>query len=67
MPVVLNAANEVAIEAFLKKQIRFTDIPVLIENIMKLHTPIKEVHLETIFTIDKQTREKAKEWIKKYT
>ncbi len=67
MPVVLNAANEVAIKAFLKKQIKFTDIPLLIENIMKLHTPIKEVDLETIFTIDRQTREKAKEWIKKYT
>ena len=67
MPVVLNAANEVAIEAFLKKQIRFTDIPVLIENIMKLHTPTKEMDLETVFIIDKQTRKKAKEWIKKYT
>ena len=67
MPVVLNAANEVAIKAFLKKQIKFTDIPLLIENIMKLHTPTKEMDLETVFIIDEQTREKAKEWIKKYT
>jgi 1-deoxy-D-xylulose-5-phosphate reductoisomerase len=31
-PVALNAADEVAVEAFLKKKIRFTDIPVLLEK-----------------------------------
>lgn len=30
--IALNAANEVAVEAFLKKQIRFTDIPLIIEK-----------------------------------
>ncbi len=33
-PAILNAANEVAVEAFLKKEIRFTDIPKLIEWVL---------------------------------
>jgi 1-deoxy-D-xylulose-5-phosphate reductoisomerase len=39
MPTVLNAANEVAVRAFLKRQIRFTDIPRLVEQAMAAHTP----------------------------
>ena len=39
MPTVLNAANEVAVRAFLKRQIRFTDIPRLVEQVMAAHTP----------------------------
>ena len=34
MPTVLNAANECAVDAFLNEQIRFTDIPVIIERCM---------------------------------
>ncbi len=33
-PLVLNAANEVAVEAFLDRRIAFTDIPLLIEGVM---------------------------------
>jgi len=33
--IALNAANEVAVEAFLSKQIRFTDIPLIIENALE--------------------------------
>ncbi|BCW96447.1 MAG: 1-deoxy-D-xylulose-5-phosphate reductoisomerase [Fimbriimonadales bacterium] len=39
MPTVLNAANEVAVRAFLKRQIRFTDIARLVEKAMAAHTP----------------------------
>ncbi len=34
MPTVLNAANEIAVEAFLNEQLRFTDIAVIIERTM---------------------------------
>ncbi|TPW18060.1 MAG: 1-deoxy-D-xylulose-5-phosphate reductoisomerase [Elusimicrobia bacterium] len=37
MPAVLNAADEVAVEAFLAERIRFTDIARVIERTMKLH------------------------------
>ncbi|OYT68555.1 MAG: hypothetical protein CFK48_11195 [Armatimonadetes bacterium CP1_7O] len=39
MPTVLNASNEVAVRAFLGRQIRFTDIPRLVERAMHAHTP----------------------------
>jgi len=39
MPTVLNAANEVAVRAFLGGRIRFTDIPRLVERAMHAHTP----------------------------
>lgn len=40
MPTVLNAANEVAVRAFLEGRIRFTDIPRLVEQAMAAHTPL---------------------------
>ena len=33
--IALNAANEIAVEAFLKKEIKFTDIPLVIENALE--------------------------------
>jgi 1-deoxy-D-xylulose-5-phosphate reductoisomerase len=39
MPTVLNAANEVAVRAFLGRRIRFMDIPRLVEQAMTAHTP----------------------------
>lgn len=37
MPAVLNAANEVAVDSFLKGKINFLEVPVLIERIMEKH------------------------------
>jgi 1-deoxy-D-xylulose-5-phosphate reductoisomerase len=60
MPAVLNAANEIAVNAFLEGSIRFTDIPVLIQRVMEEHD-IKVVHtLEDILRADHWAREKAK-------
>ena len=39
MPTVMNATNEVAVNAFLEDYIGFMDIPALIEKTMSLHTP----------------------------
>ncbi len=60
MPAVLNAANEIVVNAFLEGSIRFTDIPVLIQRVMEEHD-IKVVHtLEDILRADHWAREKAK-------
>jgi len=56
MPTVLNAANEVAVEAFLNEQIRFTDIPVVIERSMKKFIVIPASTLEIILETDQQAR-----------
>lgn len=56
MPTVLNAANEIAVEAFLNEQIRFTDIPVIIERSMKKFIVIPASTLEIILETDQQAR-----------
>jgi len=56
MPTVLNAANEIAVEAFLNEQIRFTDIPVIIERSMEKFVVKPASTLEIILETDQQAR-----------
>ena len=55
-PVVLNAANEVLVSAFLNKKIRFMDIQNTLERILHDHKPMYNLDLEGILEIDKETR-----------
>jgi len=57
---VLNAANEVAVELFLKKQIRFTDIPLLVEKTVSRFSDKDIFDIEEIFETDILAREMAK-------
>lgn len=57
MPAVLNAANEVAVEAFLNRKILFTDIGEIIHDTMKNHICINEPTLEQILESDSWARE----------
>lgn len=59
MPAVLNGANEVAVEAFLKKEIGFLQIPELIENTMEAHTPFSMEGIEGVLEADSWAREQA--------
>ncbi|NLN41317.1 MAG: 1-deoxy-D-xylulose-5-phosphate reductoisomerase [Clostridiales bacterium] len=56
MPVVLNAANEVAVDLFLKRRLAFTDIPIIIEEAMKSHNTIKNPELSDIMAVDQEVR-----------
>ncbi len=56
MPAVLNAANEVAVEAFLAGCIRFSDISVLVNDVMQVEQTSSDTSLDEIITVDKQTR-----------
>ena len=56
MPTVLNAANEIAVEAFLNKQIRFTDIAVIIEQTMQAVEAHAADSLATILAFDSKAR-----------
>lgn len=56
MPCILNAANEVVVQAFLKEKIRFIDMPDLIEESMEKVTTIKNPVLEDYIQTDKETR-----------
>ena len=62
-PAVLNAANEVAVEAFLNKKISFLDIPRLIRDVLMAHSSLAVNTLEDVLMADKQARESAQEWI----
>lgn len=55
-PIVLNGANEAAIDLFLKEKIRFTDIPALIKSAMDKHENHALPNLENIVSIDSWSR-----------
>lgn len=57
MPAVLNAANEVAVELFLKGKIKFLTIYEIIEKAMERHTPKEIDGVEIIKSVDRETRE----------
>ena len=56
-PAVLNAANEIAVQAFLDSQILFTQIPKLIEQCLNAHTPVSCPVLEQILEADRWARD----------
>ncbi|MCE5333945.1 MAG: 1-deoxy-D-xylulose-5-phosphate reductoisomerase [Desulfobacteraceae bacterium] len=63
MPAVMNAANEIAVNAFLDKKVGFTDIPIIIEEVMTAHDPVRELDLEAILRTDEWARSEASEII----
>jgi 1-deoxy-D-xylulose-5-phosphate reductoisomerase len=63
MPCALNAADEVAVEAFLKGELRFTDIPRVIEKVMR-ETPVcHPTIMEEVLESDRQARLSARETV----
>jgi 1-deoxy-D-xylulose-5-phosphate reductoisomerase len=59
MPAVLNAANEIAVNAFLEDKIRLSDIPKIIESVMNEHESEAATSLEIVLEIDTWARNKA--------
>lgn len=64
-PIVLNAANEIAVAAFLREQIRFTHIPQMIEDVLNLGIQGQIDSLGGVVEIDQQARQQAQAWLKK--
>ena len=62
---VLNAANEIAVAAFLRGQIGYLDIPRAIEAGLEAQPQIAADSLETIFQADAQARRDTEQWIRK--
>ena len=61
LPVVLNAANEVAVAAFLEGRLGFTSIPRVIERAMDAHTVEPVADLQTVRRVDAWARRYARE------
>ncbi|MCX7795512.1 MAG: 1-deoxy-D-xylulose-5-phosphate reductoisomerase [bacterium] len=55
-PTVLNASDETAVELFLNRRIKFTDIPILVEEVLCRHNPISIDSVDTVMEIDSWAR-----------
>jgi len=60
---VLNAANEIAVEHFLSRQIKFTEIPRLITKVMEQSTIEPADGLDSILRADFNARELARQLV----
>ena len=60
LPGVFNAANEVAVEAFLAEQISFPRIWGMVEEVMQKHSTLSSPDLEAIIQADRWARSEAK-------
>ncbi len=63
MPCALNAADEVAVEAFLAHRLRFSDIPRLIEGVLSETSESRLSSLDEVLECDKRSRERARELV----
>jgi 1-deoxy-D-xylulose-5-phosphate reductoisomerase len=64
LPAVMNAANEVAVSAFLDRRIPFPRIWQLVEEVMKRHATVAKPTLDAILDADRWAREAAVETLK---
>ena len=64
MPCILNAANEVVVHAFLKDQIKFIEMPDMIEEMMSIMPYIQNPTYEDYVNTDKETRIRVLEMVK---
>ena len=59
MPTVLNAANEIAVQAFLDELIPYKDIAELIRMVMQNHSPSPLNELQDVLDSDQWAREET--------
>jgi len=64
LPAVMNAANEVAVGAFLDRQLRFPQIWQVVEQVMGRHTPVAHPDLNAILQADQWARAEAAKTLK---
>lgn len=65
-PCVLNAADEVCVEAFLNKRIKFNQISEIINRVLEVHKPVSPDNIKEVFLIDTWARAKAEKIINQF-
>ncbi|MDI6934226.1 1-deoxy-D-xylulose-5-phosphate reductoisomerase [Serratia sp. Se-PFBMAAmG] len=65
-PAVLNAANEIAVEAFLQRRIRFPEIAGMIEQVLDQEPVVTLPSLDAVFAADQRARELSREWLRRH-
>ena len=63
LPAVMNAANEIAVAAFLDRQLRFPDIWQIVEEVMNRHKSVARADLDAILGADQWARAQARECV----
>jgi 1-deoxy-D-xylulose-5-phosphate reductoisomerase len=63
-PCVLNAADEVAVAAFLEERIPFTAIPAVIERVLEEMPARPVTHFDDLFATDAEARERSQEQVR---
>ncbi|MNO54473.1 1-deoxy-D-xylulose 5-phosphate reductoisomerase [compost metagenome] len=66
VPAMLNAANEVAVAAFLERRIRFTEIAVIIEDVLNRESATAVETLDAVLAADQRARASALEWLRRH-
>jgi len=65
-PAMLNAANEVAVAAFLDGRVRYPEIASIIEEVLNLEPVVAVNDLEAVFTADAKARELSGQWLSRH-
>ncbi|MDD2053880.1 1-deoxy-D-xylulose-5-phosphate reductoisomerase [Pseudomonas putida] len=65
-PAVLNAANEVAVAAFLERRIRYPQIASIIDEVMGQMPVVAVDELEAVFAADARARELSEQWLSRH-
>ncbi|RMS66037.1 hypothetical protein ALP65_02132 [Pseudomonas aeruginosa] len=65
-PAMLNAANEVAVAAFLERHIRFSDIAVIIEDVLNREAVTAVESLDQVLAADRRARSVAGQWLTRH-
>jgi len=65
-PAMLNAANEVAVAAFLDGRVRYLEIASIIEEVLNLEPVVVVADLEAVFTADAKARVLAQRWLSRH-
>ncbi len=65
-PAVLNAVNEIAVEAFLQRRIRFPEIAGMIEQVLDQEPVMPLPSLDAVFAADQRARELSREWLRRH-
>ena len=65
-PIVLNAANEIAVESFLDNKIKFPEIYNVIFEVLNIYNPTKPSNIDDVIEIDKLARSKSLNYINRF-
>jgi 1-deoxy-D-xylulose-5-phosphate reductoisomerase len=65
-PAMLNAANEVAVAAFLDERVRYPEIASIIEEVLSLEPVVAVDDLDAVFTADAKARLLAGQWLSRH-